>query len=244
MIVLAIHPRRLSLVTMLLLVVGCSDDPMFPLANDPGGADAGAEGQPDPCNASANAEAGWTCAEIGDCTTECGIDTGCIDACKAQGCESAVTAFNTVSDCVAGQCLSDCLDGFSAACESCANEKCGAQNAACEAQTCGDTASDECQTDDDDDDDDSPPDDPAPAGANCLSIVTCKSECDFTDFACPDACDEGICEEAQTAASDLEECSLFNCAFDCFEPEDPSCAECVADSCADAISTCAATACS
>ena len=77
------------------------------------------------------------CTEIGLCAQDCGFDFGCINGCKAEGCQTAVEVYDVLQQCVIDNCMMACAsDPQGQECETCRNDYCSNEIADCEANTC------------------------------------------------------------------------------------------------------------
>jgi hypothetical protein len=88
-----------------------------------------------------------SCGEIGLCNEDCGktvctmaVKFGCLmqcqTNCKAKGCASAKTPFETLSNCITKNCMMDCINGPGPKCTTCVTNKCSKETNACNAHTC------------------------------------------------------------------------------------------------------------
>ena len=88
-----------------------------------------------------------SCGEIADCTDRCGghCPEGvrrllclirCRKRCRSQGCATAQQRFDRLNECILGKCLPACLEGPSARCRRCTDERCADQVRRCRQQSC------------------------------------------------------------------------------------------------------------
>ncbi len=79
---------------------------------------------------------GRTCGEVLSCAEGCAGDFTCVQACQDSGCATAQTLASDLMACAATNCLTECADVASAACQACLGTSCGAELSACFADTC------------------------------------------------------------------------------------------------------------
>lgn len=79
---------------------------------------------------------GLTCSEILDCAVACGNDMQCRQACVAEGCTDAQTAYSNLRNCRGQNCWQPCQTPGSQDCTDCMNEFCSAELTACQDSTC------------------------------------------------------------------------------------------------------------
>lgn len=78
------------------------------------------------------------CAAVFSCAKQCtAADTSCLPGCVATGCGSATdTVIEDFYACAMGTCVSDCMESFSSACETCLTTNCSSDLAACMSHSC------------------------------------------------------------------------------------------------------------
>ncbi len=181
---------------------------------------------------------GETCGELLLCAQNCAADVTCMAACRDNGCLSAQAAYDDVTACMSGNCLSECILSPTGTCEDCLATNCMQELAECVSDTCQSGGETECNDGQDNDGDSATDcDDP-----DCSADPRCSAS---TEINCDDSVDND--GDSLVDCNDTDDCAdhvdcggvgwnclaIQTCAAEC--GTDMTCAtDCRAGGCADA----------
>lgn len=152
---------------------------------------------------------GFNCNQTGDCSTPCGNDQSCVDACQAAACASGNSAFQAVRSCTIQNCWNRCLGGDTPDCEACSHQKCVSEQTACDNSACPVA----CATADGGLPDAAVPvRDAGSAQRNCSGVYACMGMCLVeTPFLCIGVCRRNACPSANAALDAMMQCADTQC---------------------------------